>query len=137
MTDGDAIFMRHHQREDASHAVAIRIALGQLEDLVIGYGDRLADALFRAGVLRCELLGNRLDGYFGGAFTGGVAAYPIHYEKHARGFVHIDAILVVWAVLPGVAGYAGPPRRRCVHGSRRPRQFPSSKPAVKIRNRRT
>jgi hypothetical protein len=66
-----------------------------------------------------------------------VPAYAVHHQEDAGGFVDIDPILIVGAMLSGIAGYACPPLRRYVHGIRRLRQLVTTRPAAKIRKTTT
>ena len=107
VTDRQLPPFEHRQRQHARHALAAGVGLGAVQDLLVGEGDRLADARLGRPVLPREPVENRLDGDAGGDLSGGLPADAVDDEEDALRGVDVEAILVGVALAAGVAGAGG------------------------------
>ena len=97
----------HRQRQHARHPLAAGVGLGAVQDLLIGEGDRLADACLGRPILPGEPVENRLDGDAGGDLSCGFPADAVNDKEDALRGIDVEAILVGVALAAGVAGAGG------------------------------
>ena len=81
-----------------------RIGARGAQNLVVGHGDGLADALFGGAGLALQARAHALHGDLGGLLAGGLAADAIHHQEDAALGVDVERVFVVPAHPAGVAG---------------------------------
>src|SRR5262245_48164607 len=78
-------------------------------DFVVGDRDGFADALVHGARLTLEAGTQHRERERGGFAAGGLPAHAVDDHEQAAGRVHVESILVVFALQPGV-GAAGSPQ---------------------------
>src|SRR5688572_11524800 len=105
-------------REDAGHAFPLRAGGRQAMNLVVGDGNRFADALADRSGLALEPLAQHAQGDVGSLSAGGLPANAVDDDEQAARLVNVEAVLIDVTLKAGVSGAGSGDRGEPRHMSR-------------------
>ena len=104
MTHHGAAILQHRHGEHARHALPFRIAARRAQNLIVGHGDGLANALFGGPGLSFQARAHAVYRDRGGLFARGLSANAVHHQEDAALRVDVECVFVVAAHPARVAG---------------------------------